>query len=99
MKDYNYCNLTKSNTCYKSDGSCIDLILTNRKYYFKNTSSFETGISEHHRLIYSMLKTTFEKEESKKFTYRNYKQFQWKNFEKDLTSFLGNCNGEYEIYE
>ena len=99
MEHYNYYNLIKNNTCFKGDGSCIDLILTNRKYYFKNTSSFETGISEHHRLIYSMLKTTFEKEESKKVTYRNYKQFQWKNFEKDLTSFLGNCNGEYEIYE
>ena len=46
-----------------------------------------------------MLKTTFEKEESKKVTYRNYKQFQWENFEKDLTSSLRNCNGEYENYE
>ena len=46
-----------------------------------------------------MLKTTFEKEESKKVTYRNYKQFQWENFEKDLTSSLRNCNGKYENYE
>ena len=46
-----------------------------------------------------MLKTTFEKEESKKVTYRNYKQFQWENFEKVLTSSLRNCNGEYENYE
>ena len=43
-----------------------------------------------------MLKTTFEKEESKKVTYRNYKQFQWETFEKDLTSSLRNCNGEYK---
>ena len=46
-----------------------------------------------------MLKTTFEKEESKKVTYRNYKQFQWETFEKDLTSSLRNFNGEYENYE
>ena len=46
-----------------------------------------------------MLKTTFEKEESIKVTYRDYKQFQWENFEKDLTSSLRNCNGEYENYE
>ena len=46
-----------------------------------------------------MLKTAFEKEESKRFTYRNYKQFQWETFEKDLTSFLRNFNGEYENYE
>ena len=35
----------------------------------------------------------------KKVTYRNYKQFQWENFEKDLTSSLRNRNGKYENYE
>ena len=94
MEHYNYYSLIKSNACFKGDGSCIDFILTSRKYCFKNTSSFETGISDHHHLIYSMLKTTFEKEESKKVTYCNYKQFQWENLEKDLTSSLRNCNGE-----
>ena len=46
-----------------------------------------------------MLKTTFEMGESKKVNYRNYKQFQWETFGKDLTSSLRNCNGEYENYE
>ena len=50
-------------------------------------------LSACHHLIYSMLKTTFEREESKPFTYRNYKQFPWETFEKDLT------NGENENYE
>ena len=99
MEHHNYYNLIKNNTCFKGDGSCIDLVLTNRKYCFKNTSSSETGINYHHHLIYSMLKTIFEKEESIKVTYRDYKQFQWENFEKDLTSSLRNCNGEYESYE
>ena len=99
MEHYNYYNLIKNNTCFIGDGSCIDLILTNRKYCFKNTSSFETGICDHHHLINSMLKTTFEKEESKKVTYRNYKQFQWETLEKDLTSSLRNCKEEYENYE
>ena len=75
------------------------MILTNRKYCFKNTSSFETGISDHHHLIYSMLKTTFEKEESKKVSYRNDKQFQWETLEKDLASSLRSCKEEYENYE
>ena len=44
MGYYNYYNLTKNNACFKGDGSCIDLILANRKYCYKNTSSFETGI-------------------------------------------------------
>ena len=68
MHSFNLYNLIKSNTCFKGSGSCIDLILTNRKYCFKHTSTFETGLSDHHHLIYSILKTTFKKEESKKFT-------------------------------
>ena len=99
MEHYYYYNLIKKQHLFKDDGSCIDLILTNRKYCFKNTRSFETGINDHHHLIYSILKTTFEQEEFKKVTYRNYKQFQWETFEKGLTNSLRNCNGEYENYE
>ena len=69
MGHYNYYNLIKNNTCFRSDGLCIDLILINSKYGFKNKSSFEIGISDHHNLFYSVLKTTFEKEESNKVTY------------------------------
>ena len=46
-----------------------------------------------------MLIATFEKDEYKKVTYRNYKQFQWKSFQKDLTSAPRNCNEDYENYE
>ena len=39
MKDFmeanGFWNLIKSDTCFKGKGSCIDLILTNRKYSFK----------------------------------------------------------------
>ena len=52
-------NLKKSNTCFKGKGSCIDLILTNRVYSFKHSNSIETGVGDHHHLIYTMLKTTF----------------------------------------
>ena len=53
--------LLKGNTCFKGMGSCIDLILTNRRYSFKHTSSTETGLSDRHHLISSMMKTTFKK--------------------------------------
>ena len=71
MKTHNYFNLIKNDTCFKRPGSCIDLILTNRKHCFQGTSSFETGLNDHHQLIYSILKSTFEKEEPKKVIYRN----------------------------
>ena len=35
----------------------IDLILTNRNFSFKNTQLFETGLSDHHHMVYTMLKT------------------------------------------
>ena len=59
MQSRNLFNLIKSNICFKRGGSCIDLILANRKFCFKNSFSFETGLRDHHHLIYSMLKTTF----------------------------------------
>ena len=55
----NLTNLIKINTCFKGKGSSIDLIFTNRKYSFKYTSSYETGLSDHHHLIYTMLKSSF----------------------------------------
>ena len=67
MQSHNLFNLIKSNTCFKENGSCIDLILTNRKFCVKNSSTFEARPSDHHHLIYSVLKTTFKKED-----YRDY---------------------------
>ena len=55
-------SLIKTPTCFKSEeGRCIDLILTNRPLCFKNSGSYETGISDYHHLIYSMFKASFKK--------------------------------------
>ena len=99
MHYFNLYNLIKSNTCFKESGSCIDLILTNRKYCFKHTFTFETGLSDLHHLIYSMLKTTFKKEESRQFIFCDYKNFGNINFRKDLESKLNNCPKKYGIFE
>ena len=36
LNEHDFINLTKNNTCFKEEGSCIDLILANRKYSFNN---------------------------------------------------------------
>ena len=73
MKDFmeanGFINLIKSNTCFKGKSFYIDLILANRK----RSNSVETGISDHHNLIYTMLKATFVKAELKLVHYRKYK--------------------------
>ena len=84
MKNENFINLVKGNTCFKGKGSFIDLILTNRRYFFNHTSS--TEISDHHHLNSSMMKTIFEKEESKVLAYRDYKNFNFNNFKSELWS-------------
>ena len=86
MNNENFINLVKGNTCFKGKGSCIEQILTNRRYSFKHTSSTEIGLSDHHHLIPSMMKTTFEKEESKFLTLRDYKNFNFNSFKSELLS-------------
>ena len=82
MQSLNLFNIIKSNTCFKGNGTCIDLIFTNRKYYFKHSSTFETG--DHHHLIYSILKTTFKTEEPKLHKYLDYKNFDSTAFHTDV---------------
>ena len=102
MKDFmdanGFINLIKSNTCFKGKGSCIDLILTNRKYSFKHSNSVETGISDHHHLICTMLKTTFSKAEPKLDHYREYKTFNFEKFKVSLGDALESCSANYDNF-
>ena len=58
FENQNLKSMIKNPTCSKSsNGSAIDSILTNYSYLFQKSQSFETGISDHHHLICTMLKT------------------------------------------
>ena len=94
----NCATLVKNKTCFKGTGSCIDLILTNRKYSFKNTS-YETGLSDRHHLLYSVIETTFNCEESKKSIYRTYSNFSQKDFQGDLSLNIGDGKNDYLEFE
>ena len=92
-------NLVKDKTCFKSPkGTCIDLILTNRGRSFQHTSVFETGLSDHHLLIYTMLKTTFCKLPPKIIKYRNYRSFNEQSFLNDLSNNLGDSTN-YDVFQ
>ena len=99
MQSLNLFNIIKSNTCFKGNCSCIDLILTSRKYCLKHSCTFETGLSNHHHVIYSMLKTTFKKEEPKLYKYHDYKKFNSTAFHTDLQSKLEEGPKIYENFE
>ena len=85
INDHSLYNMIKHPTCFKSSRSrCIDLIFTNRKHSFMQSKSFETGFSDHHHMIYNILKITFIKLPPKKVIYRDYKNWPQVHFEDEL---------------
>ena len=75
LNEHDIFNLIKDNACFRGESSCLDLNLANQKYSLKNSTSFETELSNHHHSIYSILKTASRKEESKMLIYCNYETF------------------------
>ena len=54
--------------CFKSINQiCIDNFVTSKKIRFMNTLIFETGVSDHHKLIETMLRFIFVKGKPKKY--------------------------------
>ena len=55
---YNLHSLCHKSTCYKNPEkpSCIDLFLTNSPKSFQNTQTIETGLSDFHKLVVTILK-------------------------------------------
>ena len=102
IDSHNLYNMINKPTCFKSlTGTCIDLMLTNKKYSFKNTQTFETGESDFHNMIYTMFKTTFVKLSPKSLKYRCYKNFEKAAFDIDLQNELNILNdpGNYSSFE
>ena len=74
---YNLHNLINEPTCYKNPNnpSSIDMILTNRKHSFENSTTVETGLSDHHKMIITMMKGKFKKKDPQIINFRCYKKF------------------------
>ena len=58
IQAYDLSSYIKKPTCYQSQTpGCIDLILTNRKYLFQLSNTLKTGLSDHHKIICTILKS------------------------------------------
>ena len=96
-------NLVKDATCFKSieNPSCIDLFITNSPLSFQNTTTVTTGLSDYHRLVVTVMKTSFPKSKPKTIYYRDYKKFDLQKFRKELreelrkTVIIGYAHFEY----
>ena len=84
--------MMKQNICFKGDGgSCIDLLIINSKFSFMRINFFQTGLSDHHHMIYIILKAKFEKFEPKKLIFCNFKQFDSERCKLDI------CNSMSDV--
>ena len=83
---YNLENLIKVPTCFKSteNPSSIDVMLTNKKLSFQNSMTLETGLSDHHKMIITVLKRYFKKNDPITINYRDFKSFDGLQFRNEL---------------
>ena len=78
-------NLVKDKTCFKNkDGTLLDVILTNRPNSFQKTVTTETGLSDCHKLVSTVFRSTFIKLPPKTVRYRSYKTYDKQNFLHEL---------------
>ena len=93
-------SLVTENTCFKSanNPTCIDLFPTNCLRPFQNTTALSSGMSDFHKLIVTVLKTTFSKAKPKIVSYRCYKNFVEANFKNDLKSSFQSINTNKTSY-
>ena len=85
VEDNGLVNLIHSPTCFKSaNGRCIDLIMTNSKNNCFCSSTFETGFSDFHHMVYTILKTTYDRLPPKVVSFRSYQNFSETYFREEL---------------
>ena len=74
---YNLTSMVNKATCYKNPdkSTCIDLILTNSPGSFQNSCVVETGLPDFHKMVVTVIKTSYQKSQPKIIPYRHYKNF------------------------
>ena len=90
---FDFKSLIKEPTCFQSTKpKCIDLILTNRSNSFMSNSVIETGLSDHHKLTSTVLRTQYVKGNPKTIFYRDYKLFDSGKFQEKINIDITNKN-------
>ena len=95
-ESFNLSSLLRESTCYKNpeNPSCIDLFLTNSPNSFQNSGVVETGLSDFHRMIVTVMKTSFQRLPPKIRRYRDYSNYDRNIFRASLINELSKLNIE-----
>ena len=101
---YNPESISNTPTCFKNPAnpSSIDLLLKNSKNNFDEILVLESGQSDFHKLVVSILKSYFKKEAPKVIIYRDYKYFNNEKFSSELEnelSKIGSLSLNYDIFK
>jgi exonuclease III len=98
---YNLHNLVKEPTCYKNllNPSSIDLLLTNKPKSFQNTFTIETGLSDFHKMIVTVLRSFIPKQTPICIKYRDFKTFNSVAFNNALIQGFNSLNPDFINYE
>ena len=100
---YNLTSLIQEATCFKSllDPGSIGLMLTNRQRRFQNSHNVETGLSDHHKMTITVLKTLFQKQSRKIIKYMDYKTVNVNLFRDQLLKHITSCGDDitYDTFE
>ena len=102
MEEFCAKKLVKEPTCFKNTKIpiCIDLFITNSYGSFQKTTTISTGLSDFHKMIITVLKTTYPKAQPKVIPYRDFSKYKVKDFEQDLkTNLEAEEGGTYESFQ
>ena len=76
-RSYNFTTMINKPTYYKNPDrpSCVDLILTNCPRSFQNSCVIDTELSDFHKMVVTVMKTTYRKLERRMVYYSDFKSF------------------------
>ena len=79
-------NMVKNTTCSKNSAktTCIDMIITNKPGIFQDAKTYETDLSEFHKLVAGTMKLGYRKRPSRVIKYRDYKDLTNEHFKNSL---------------
>ena len=104
VESYSLRNIVEALTCFKSDRpKTIDLILTNRTSNLQNITSIETGLSDFHCMIATVVKGGFIKMGPKIINHRDYCKVDIHRFRCDLNDSLlrqyHQASNSYDVFD
>ena len=94
-------NIVKNKTCFKIPNrpTYIDLFVTNSTHSFHNTMTRSAGLPDSHKIIITVLKSSFIKLKTREMYCRGYKNFSTNSLGEVLALSLGCISKSFDSFE